>query len=416
MPSEMQWPRFDGNECHFIGQIDCSELPKNLWAGVGPRTGWLLFFYGEGASGWAIKVFHSSEFGTFRHPETNWSPNVVRLSPAKQKHWFEPPHWPVEIITGDEENRWKWEQAVEHERKFDPANPLHLPYDRASLDVLLELSKTYLRRLQSKARKRITKLAEATERPIPESGVARVIFGEAMEMLHRAERIDTALPYSKELWIPYEASFHRMSGMIDDVLFPVIPQPMSYNELKAAVHVAVAKASQLLYGCMDVPKKHDDTLAQAKQEIENVEILLTKVAEVLCLNSRKFDHDYCVSLVRELGEKNVLGPILNDFVLLSTRLAAGNYVRAGKLLFPGYERFIERWACQAQAEKNYMGGRADRSSTSVWTNSTDVILFELGSSDMFGWLWGDLQKVIVTISLLDLQAMNFAVARAELSG
>ncbi len=52
MPDNVPWPKSISLghpqrgeiPLHFLGQICCAELPEELWGGLGPRDGWLLFF------------------------------------------------------------------------------------------------------------------------------------------------------------------------------------------------------------------------------------------------------------------------------------------------------------------------------------------------------------------------------------
>src|SRR5882762_3377809 len=45
MPDNIRWPRVaKGAPLHFIAQIACGDLPKQVWNGRGPRDGWLLLF------------------------------------------------------------------------------------------------------------------------------------------------------------------------------------------------------------------------------------------------------------------------------------------------------------------------------------------------------------------------------------
>lgn len=44
MPQDIPWPAPQGAPLHFAAQIACAELPRDLWDGMGPRRGWLLFF------------------------------------------------------------------------------------------------------------------------------------------------------------------------------------------------------------------------------------------------------------------------------------------------------------------------------------------------------------------------------------
>jgi len=81
LPDTIEWPRARNSEyrgageipLNFAAQIACADLPKELWGGLGPREGWLLFFLAtwgcvsfedEGS----IRVFHTRELGRERHP------------------------------------------------------------------------------------------------------------------------------------------------------------------------------------------------------------------------------------------------------------------------------------------------------------------------------------------------------------
>src|SRR5712671_1691221 len=49
MPDNIPWPRVAKGVAkraplHFIAQIACGDLPKQIWHGRGPRDGWLLLF------------------------------------------------------------------------------------------------------------------------------------------------------------------------------------------------------------------------------------------------------------------------------------------------------------------------------------------------------------------------------------
>jgi uncharacterized protein YwqG len=52
MPDDVPWPRSVSAEhpergerpLHFVAQVACADFPPDLWGGLGPREGWLLFF------------------------------------------------------------------------------------------------------------------------------------------------------------------------------------------------------------------------------------------------------------------------------------------------------------------------------------------------------------------------------------
>jgi hypothetical protein len=86
LPDGVAWPRSvssedpDGGErpLHFIAQICCADLPPDLWAGLGPRHGWLLLFIdpNQGAPQGpdAFCILHTDELGSERTPPIDLGP------------------------------------------------------------------------------------------------------------------------------------------------------------------------------------------------------------------------------------------------------------------------------------------------------------------------------------------------------
>jgi len=86
MPEGVEWPRGINLEVdsetevplHFICQIAMADLPSHLWAGLGPREGWLLFFVNgnhctldeEGVT----RFVHTTELGEEREPPADIGP------------------------------------------------------------------------------------------------------------------------------------------------------------------------------------------------------------------------------------------------------------------------------------------------------------------------------------------------------
>lgn len=79
MPENVPWPRYRSREnphhgdtpLHFIAQLCCSDFPEDLWGGLGPRDGWLLFFLDPNSGdldGQAkgCKVIHTNSLGSER--------------------------------------------------------------------------------------------------------------------------------------------------------------------------------------------------------------------------------------------------------------------------------------------------------------------------------------------------------------
>jgi hypothetical protein len=86
LPDGVAWPRSVSSEypdrgerpLHFVAQICCADLPAELWAGLGPRQGWLLLFidpnqgYPEDAD--AFRILHTNALGTERPPPDDLGP------------------------------------------------------------------------------------------------------------------------------------------------------------------------------------------------------------------------------------------------------------------------------------------------------------------------------------------------------
>jgi uncharacterized protein YwqG len=112
MPVGMEWPRAKPKKpLHFIAQINCADLPPELWGGLGPREGWLLLFVDMEALTDQIKrpfarVIHVAEQGPEVEPPPGlyWARNnlgdVSRLKGTQtgvQRRHFR--QWPVDLVS-----------------------------------------------------------------------------------------------------------------------------------------------------------------------------------------------------------------------------------------------------------------------------------------------------------------------------
>jgi len=118
MPEGVEWPRGVNPEypdqgevpLHFLAQIACEDLPKDLWGGVGPRNGWLLFFINPNncdASGEGTRqVIHTTELGEEREPPFDCGPVHDGVYTGGSYAWLNGENvpqfwrrWPVDIVT-----------------------------------------------------------------------------------------------------------------------------------------------------------------------------------------------------------------------------------------------------------------------------------------------------------------------------
>jgi len=125
MPAHVEWPRSISAEhpkkgerpLHFVAQIACADLPANLWAGLGPRQGWLLLFVdpNQGVSDGsdAFRILHVDALGAEREAPRDLGPvydgvytgpnyNHCRSIEDVPSTWR---RWPVDLVVVPNEIR-----------------------------------------------------------------------------------------------------------------------------------------------------------------------------------------------------------------------------------------------------------------------------------------------------------------------
>lgn len=66
LPQDMAWPTIEGKPCMFFAQIHCRDLPAGIWGGLGPKSGWLVFFASPDNFG-KVKILHTHQIGIEKH-------------------------------------------------------------------------------------------------------------------------------------------------------------------------------------------------------------------------------------------------------------------------------------------------------------------------------------------------------------
>jgi hypothetical protein len=120
MPDDIMWPQKNGHHAVFAAQVAIADLPDDIWGGIGPKSGWLLFFMAPNLKG--TNVIHIDQLGPERdYPAKNWFMNYLDSGPrhalascGRYLRSYEPPKWGVNINATD---------------KYPPGG-----YDRSGLD------------------------------------------------------------------------------------------------------------------------------------------------------------------------------------------------------------------------------------------------------------------------------------------
>ncbi|MCW5645818.1 MAG: DUF1963 domain-containing protein [Sphingopyxis sp.] len=164
LPAGMDWPLIDGEPADFLAQVDCTQLPPDLWGGVGPRQGSLAFFIHR--RGYRMRVLHLHDADIPVPPPRALDDPDGWLGPHGAMRFgdLDPfairafPEWPVDVVAvcpGDSDPRVETADtdagAALYDRGYDIADPAFHPFDWGSMTAMLAVLEMRLDRLTTDA-------------------------------------------------------------------------------------------------------------------------------------------------------------------------------------------------------------------------------------------------------------------------
>lgn len=143
LPDPFQWPSRGGQPYQFLCQINCASLPRELWGGLGPRSGWLAFFTAL-AGPIGAKVIYAADLGPERRNENAWLRSATYLRGIDDRYsalLAPPAAWGLKSVLphGDEScipSRTRPLPIVGE--RISIATPEYQPVDWVTHDVLLD--------------------------------------------------------------------------------------------------------------------------------------------------------------------------------------------------------------------------------------------------------------------------------------
>ncbi|MET1415947.1 DUF1963 domain-containing protein [Roseibium sp. HPY-6] len=120
MPENVPWPTSISRDqpqkgefpLHFLAQLSCADLPEDLWGGLGPRSGWLLFFFDPNScepesGGEGYRVIYTKTLGVERQAPADLGPVYDGTYSGPQYRHLEGVdaipdtwrRWPVDFVT-----------------------------------------------------------------------------------------------------------------------------------------------------------------------------------------------------------------------------------------------------------------------------------------------------------------------------
>lgn len=164
LPAGMEWPKIDDQPADFLAQINCADLPRDLWGGLGPRDGALAFFIHRRR--FDMRILHLRDTSmpatppyTLNDPEGWFGPHgglaSGDLAPFAVRAF---PEWPVDLVAigaGDADPRSEADPgepgAALYDRGYDIADPAFHPFDWGSMTAMVALLEMRLDRLMTEA-------------------------------------------------------------------------------------------------------------------------------------------------------------------------------------------------------------------------------------------------------------------------
>ncbi|SDJ00267.1 DUF1963 domain-containing protein [Lutimaribacter saemankumensis] len=339
LPPEMPWPVLGDNPALFLAQIDCSELPVDLWGGAGPREGWLVFFVAQDRLSELCVRHVDGTLEERRPPEGLNYPHGMNWPAALSRDiWPDfgvTPRWPVIV---EEIAELPAESGIE--RKLNSKN---LPRQECYRDFGMS------------------------------AGRYPFDWASALLLLHSAAE-----------------DLERWAGVYRD---RVAKGEEDAAELMQSSEAAARSVARLIEGV-------EGARARASFSDEAAELVVEGLRRV----KRK------VEIWDEDGRKVVASPVIGSstvmrqYLPLAEMRARQIYCADPAALPEAQKAYFERlWLSDAEFESGYMGGCPEGSFFEGHVEAGAVPLLMLPTSDLIGWMWGDLGDLGIFIRGSDLE-------------
>ena len=376
MAEHIPWPVIEGRNANFLAQICCADLPGDLWDGLGPRDGWLVFFIHP--TDYESHVLHVRELGPWRQgPEdlsiADWSINLP-YGKSQLRAIDAWPRWPVDLVSvrpGDPDPRLEGRSEASHEvyqQGFDLASPEHRPFDRSTTLEMLEIAEARL--VEFLAKDLVTPIRQQLEQALKSLDVAESASeppGNLAELRERAATLPALLEARTKGRPMFEAALAQVRTVAERIRAD--QKPLSQDEIAAIM-----------------------------AELSQCEIIYPRTRQA--------------PLTAHTGEGSLWAW---DFECLRHDRARHAYSKSPDALPPAMRGHFEAiWQDEAAHEMAGMGHLPFRY-VHKFDLDRDVTLLELPTSNLMGWMFGDVDTLVLTMSKKDLAAGRFGAVVTQVS-
>ncbi len=362
LPDDVAWPEIEGEPLRFVCQVDLSALPRNIWSGLGPRKGWLAIFLHADETAHAKEtaptVLHVD--GQLKWREGPGQADAVWFRPRRSPVQAHSPRWPIMITehVGQPPPPTGWRKGkapgLPDPRKAqtpDLSDAAFHPFSEATLAALLNAIEGQL----SLGRKHIDVLLTRKHRDGGRTELDGMLL-QASTSIGQFSRI-------RDLLTPFTKDFQR--GPVQDLVTQLADIPFCYAHY-------------------------------LKDDEDGYAVFNSSTLRLCDKPVGQWWHMYADQLYRH---------------------AVCAYTRSPEMLHPELRARMEMvWQFDALHERGAMGhAPVGHVYTPHGPTTKNVVLLELRTSDMVGWMWGDTYSIVLFIGRNDLARGNFRNVTFEIT-
>lgn len=403
LPDGMNWPATGDSAHQLLVQVDCSRLPAGLWGGLGPRQGWLAIFLDPQTVD--AKVLHFTDAGEFRpSPPVLETCNILgydgRQRAKASNYTWRFARWPIDIVPvteGRDDPYRSGHSEIRHERyrtRHDMVAERRWPFDWPTARMMMESALSAYEGMGSKG------LPDFLQ---PEA------LANSKQAIIEASRTGATPEQLAEMRVNHDERCAMAAA----------------NEFNAANRGAIVDRLRALRAKIEATSASDvfssDAIGSVMSEMKDMLWMHKSVppfyrdGKKLSGAQRLAEGVQTFALPLTTHDPSAVPSWVFDFETRLLEAAKHIYLQNPTALPPPLVADCEEvWRDHAAHEMASMGHVPQRY-VHEFDDAEDVTLVELPSSDLVGWMFGDVDHLVVTMKKADLSRGDFSAPLVQIT-